>query len=174
MLKHYLVIALLAISGAAFAKTTIGPDLSVKDRQFIEKVASGNMAEIKLARLALDKSQSPTVRQYAQMIIDDHEKAAKELKTIAREEKFPEPTTMDTEHQKLYDKLATESGKDFDKDYMKLMVKEHDKTIDDFQKASNELTNPELKSFVTKTLPTLKEHKEHAKSDVDTVKKEKE
>jgi putative membrane protein len=172
MLKHYVVIAVLAISGAAFAKTTMGPDLSVKDRQFIEKVASTNMAEIKLARLALDKSQNTTVRKYAQMIIDDHEKSGKELKTIAHDEKFPEPTTMDTEHQKAYDKLATETGKDFDTDYMKFMVKDHDKTIDDFQKASNELTNPELKSFASKTLPTLKEHKEHAKSDTSAVKKE--
>lgn len=163
---------LVLCAGLAFAKNnTVGGDLTVKDRQFIERVASDNMAEIKLARLALDKSQNATVDKYAKMIIDDHEKASKELKTIAREEKFPEPTSMDTEHQQNYDKLATLTGKDFDSAYMKMMVKDHDKAIDTFQKASNELNNADLKQFATKTLPTLKEHKEAAKTDMDAMKK---
>jgi putative membrane protein len=163
---------LVLCAGLAFGKNnTVGGDLTVKDRQFIEQVASTNMAEIKMARLALDKSQDATVRKLAQMLIDDHERSGKQLKSIASDEKFPEPTSMDTADQQKYDKLAALTGKDFDTEYLKMTVKDHDQTIQEFQKASNTLSNADLKSFATKTLPTLKEHKEMAKTDLDAAKK---
>jgi putative membrane protein len=172
MMRNLVTGVLVLCAGLAFAKTnTVGGDLTVKDRQFIEQVASTNLAEIKLARLALDKSESATVRTYAQTVIDDHEKAAGQLKTIAKDEKFPEPTSMETLDQQSYDKLSTLTGKDFDTEYMKLMVKGHEKAIDTFQKASNQLSNPELKQFAAKTLPTLKEHKDMAKTDMDSMNK---
>ena len=148
----------------------MGPDLSVADRKFVEKVASDNMAEVKMARLALDKSTMPEVKKYAQTIIDDHEKAENELRSIVKPENFPLPNQIETGQQQTMDKLQAMNGKKFDKEYLKEMVKSHDQAIDTFQKASNELTNDQLRNYATRTLPTLKEHREMAKSDMDSIK----
>src|SRR6187455_1541579 len=42
------------------------------DRDFIQEVTRGNLAEIDLARTASDKSTSTDVKQFAQMMVTDH------------------------------------------------------------------------------------------------------
>jgi putative membrane protein len=41
------------------------------------------------------------------------------------------------------------------------MVSDHDKTVSAFEEASSKLKDPTLKAFVDKTLPVLRQHKEH-------------
>src|SRR3954451_15189360 len=142
MIKHLSLVGCLLASTVAFAQTRdqaggsmnkkVGGDMTVKDRQFVENVATSNLAEIKLSKLALQKAMSPEVKKYAQMIIDDHEKAGKELKSIAKSENMATPDTLDSMHAHEYDRLSALSGKDFDREYMQLMVKDHDKTVDLF------------------------------------------
>ena len=63
----------------------------------------------------------------------------------------------------MVDKLSGLSGEEFDQEYMKMMVKDHNKDINTFQKASENLTDPAVKEFASKTLPVLKEHQQMAK-----------
>jgi predicted outer membrane protein len=122
--------AAVLLAAPALAETNT---LAVKDRQFIEKAASGGLAEIKMARLALDKAQSNEVRTFAQRMIDDHSKANDRLKEIATKNGMMLPTSLDSEDQKIYEKLALMSGREFDKQYMKVMKKDHDKDVKDFE-----------------------------------------
>jgi putative membrane protein len=135
-------------------------DLTVPERKFVEKATSDNLADIELGRLALEKSQSPEVKNYAQMLVDDHKKSLDKLKTIANDQKFPVPTSATTRAQADYDRLAKLDGADFDREFKKLMDKRHDEALQTFQKASNEVQNPDLKSYINQTLPMMKEHKE--------------
>jgi len=50
------------------------------------------------------------------------------------------------------------------------MVKDHNKDVDMFEKASNDLKDTELKSFAVKTLPTLKMHQSAIKAIQDGMK----
>lgn len=54
--------------------------------------------------------------------------------------------------------LQTKSGAEFDKDYVDVMVKDHKKAVDLFEKASKDAKDAEMKAFATETLPTLKSH----------------
>ena len=56
------------------------------------------------------------------------------------------------------------TGKNFDKDFMNMMVKDHKATIDDFEKASKNTKDPDVKAWVDKTLPTLRMHLDSAKA----------
>jgi putative membrane protein len=144
--------------------------LSVPDRKFIERAASDNIAEIEIARLALDQSKNEQVRAFAQMIIDDHEKALDRLKSIANDNDFPIPTEAATKQLDEYRRLAKLSGIDFDREYMKLMSKEHDQAVDAFNKATREVNNPDLREYAQKTLPTLMEHHARAQSLLKLIK----
>lgn len=168
--------AALLMAAPALAQKETHTDsgkLSVKDKQFIELAASRGMAEVKMGRLALDKAQSSEVRQFAQQMVEDHTKANDKLKSIAQRYQMTVPTTMDTEDQKNYEKLAMMSGKDFDKEYAKIQKQGHDKVIREFEKASNEVDNPQLREFAQTTLPTIKQHDEHAKTLTTDTKREK-
>jgi putative membrane protein len=168
--------AALLMAAPALAQKEIQTEsskLTVKDKQFIELAASQGLAEVKMARLALDKAQSNEVRQFAQQMVEDHTRANDKLKSIAQRYSMPVPTTMDSEDQATYEKLAMMTGKEFDKQYAKIQKKGHDRVISEFEKASNDLDNPTLREFAQTTLPTIKMHDEQAKTLKTDTKKEK-
>src|SRR5690349_5799966 len=106
--------SLLVGTSARADKTSSTEKTSVADRTFVEKAASGGMAEVKMGKLAVDKGTSPTVKQFGQKMVDDHSKANDELKSIASKKNLTLPTEVDSKHQAAYDKLAKLSGSDFD------------------------------------------------------------
>src|SRR5688572_26584998 len=53
------------------------------DKDFMLSAASGGVAEVEMARIALEKSESRAVKDHAQMMINDHTKANDELRRIA-------------------------------------------------------------------------------------------
>ena len=55
------------------------------DRDFIQKAASGGMAEIQVAQLAQQRANSPQVKEFANRVIADHTQANNELRQIAQQ-----------------------------------------------------------------------------------------
>jgi putative membrane protein len=53
---------------------------------------------------------------------------------------------------------------------MKMMVDDHKKDIDDFEKCSKDAKDPELQALATKALPILREHLDAAKRINDALK----
>jgi putative membrane protein len=94
-------------------------------QRFVEKASLVNMAEIQLGQLAVERAQDPQVKQFAQTMIDDHTKAQEQLKNVASSQNIPVPSSIDSKHQKLHDKLAKLQGAEFDRAYMDAMVDGH-------------------------------------------------
>jgi putative membrane protein len=163
--------ALVALSPSCLAQTaTPNVDtgskkmLSSADTSFAMKAAQGGLAEVQLGQLAVNKASNPAVKQFGQRMIDDHTKANDQLKQIAQEQNITLPETLNAKDQALHDKLQNLSGPQFDKEYMKAMVKDHEEDIKEFEKESDKGKDPAIKSFASQTLPTLKEHLEMAKT----------
>src|SRR5437762_3330254 len=51
---------------------TAGAGVSTSDKNFVNDIMSDGMAEVELSRLGKDRAASPEVKQFAQMMIDDH------------------------------------------------------------------------------------------------------
>jgi putative membrane protein len=66
-------------------------------------------------------------------------------------------------------RLEALSGAQFDQAYAMEMVTEHTNAISQFETASQTLTDPKLKRFAERTLPTLREHYEMAQDLVNKV-----
>lgn len=137
-------------------------DMSMKvsntDKSFVMKAAAGGMAEVELGNLALKQASSNEVKQFAQRMIDDHGKANQELKQYADSKSITLPAAMGDSHKKLFDKLSKLSGAAFDREYMNEMLKDHEKDVALFERESKSGKDAELKAWVDKTLPTLREH----------------
>jgi putative membrane protein len=65
---------------------------------------------------------------------------------------------MGPKHQKLMDRLSGLSGAEFDREFMKQMVKDHEDAVSDFQKQSTRGKDSDIRAFAARTLPTLQEH----------------
>jgi putative membrane protein len=128
------------------------------DKKFVKEAAIGGMAEVELGKLAQQKASSDAVKQFGQKMVNDHSKANEELKAAATKDGLELPTELDKKHQKLMDKLSKLSGPEFDKAYIKNMVKDHKKDVSEFQDEASKGTMPGIKEFAQKTLPTLEQH----------------
>jgi putative membrane protein len=133
------------------------------DKDFMMKAAQGGMAEVMLGQIASSKGTSPDVKNFGNRMVSDHGKANDELKQLAQNKGMALPADVDDESKKMSDKLSTLSGKDFDKAYINGMVDDHEKDVKEFEKASTDAKDPDLKAWVTKTLPTLQDHLKMAK-----------
>lgn len=133
--------------------------MSEDDMEFAKMASMGNAAEIKTARLALERSNNPEVKKFAKMIIKDHTKAGKELQKIAMRHDMSQPNALNEEQMEEYNKLQAATGADFDKMYIEHAgLEDHQKMIELFQNEADNGKDPALKAFAMKTLPTLKEH----------------
>ena len=139
------------------------------DAEFAVAATSGGMMEVELGNYAQQNAASQRVKDFGAMMVKDHTAAGDELKSMARQKNVTLPETMSNDHQKKTDDLNKKTGKDFDKAYMKAMVDGHQSTVNDFEKASKDTKDADVKAWVDKTLPTLKMHLDSAKAIQKTL-----
>ena len=143
------------ISSLAFA------DVSKKDQEFFTKAAGGGMYEVEAGKLAQSKGQSDSVKSFGAMLVKDHGAANDELKALAAKKGAALPLEIPADKQKKLDKLS--SAKNFDREFVnEVGLHDHKADIALFEKTSKGADDAEVKAFASKTLPTLKAHREHA------------
>lgn len=126
--------------------------------KFAVSAADAGLMEVQLATLALSKATSGKVKEFAQMMLDDHTKANEELKALAQKKNITLPTSLSDKQQKKYTEMSEKTGADFDKEYCDLMVKDHKDVVEMFKKAQENSKDPELKAWASEKLPTLEHH----------------
>jgi len=148
----------------AMGEQTGMANMTSQDHDFIMDAAMGGMMEVELGRIAAQNGASEAVKQFGQRMVDDHSKANEELMTLATSKGITLPTTLDEKHKEHLTKFSSMTGADFDRAYGKEMLSDHRKDVSEFEKQSTKGTDPDLKAFATKTLPTLREHLQMAES----------
>ena len=121
------------------------------------------MLEVELGAKAAQMGTSPDVKTFGNHMVNDHSKADAELKDLASRKGVTLPTQLDSDHRKKIEDLTKLSGAKFDSEYAKDMVDDHEEDVSEFEKASKDLKDPDLRQWAAKTLPTLKSHLEMAK-----------
>ena len=134
------------------------------DQRFISEAAQDGRAEVELGQLAAKKSSDPAVKRFAQKVVTDHSKANQQLESLPEAGQVAQSANVSEDKRRTMDDLANLSGKDFDRKYIDEMVSDHEQAVSRFQDAASTASDPQVKQFATKTLPTLKQHLEMAKS----------
>jgi len=140
--------------------------MASKDTKSLTNAAQGGQLEVDLGKLATEKGSSDDVKKFGQKMVDDHGKANDELKQLATDKGVDLTKAMDAamkKSEKQKDTLSKKDGAAFDKAYMSMMVKDHEKDVKEFEEASKNAEDADLKAWAAKTLPTLQEHLTMAK-----------
>ena len=153
------------INANATAQTTPATTAPAKrsDNGFVNTVAVDGIAEVELGHLAMQKAKNPEVKQFAQRMVTDHSKANVELKQLASNKNVTLPAEPNAQQKADKDRLSKLSGAEFDREYMSLMANAHDKAVAAFEDEARDGKEADVKTWATKTLPTLKEHQALAK-----------
>ncbi|HEU0154679.1 MAG TPA: DUF4142 domain-containing protein [Stellaceae bacterium] len=152
----------LAAAGPALAQPA-PVTLKQPDQDFLTKASEGNISEIKLGQLAQERGSSSQVKQFGERMVNDHKKAQQELDTAMKGASVVAPDHVSKDAADLYDKLAKETGADFDRDYMQAMVNDHQDDINAFKDEAQNGKMAQLRSYAKNTLPTLQDHLKSAK-----------
>jgi len=144
----------------------MGQPLSNADRQFILAAIAGSDREVQLGELAKEMGQSQAVKELGARLVQDHTKAALELRRLAASHAVSvaqAPTTTGAQNQSL-EYLAKVPRAVFDKEFLDAMAKDHEKDVAEFEQMSKQAQDADLKAWVARTLPTIQDHLRAVKS----------
>src|SRR5437588_1195816 len=141
-----------ANSDAPKAKASASPagkaasKLSAADKTFMMNAAKGGMMEVEWGKLAAQNGQSADVKKFGNRMVTDHSKANSDLMALAKEEGVTLPGAKSLGKWKS------------DKDYMEMMVKDHQADLAEFQKEAQSGTDADLKAFAARGAKLVSTH----------------
>jgi putative membrane protein len=126
--------------------------------KFVKKAAQGGLFEVLLGDTARQRANTEQVRDFANLMVIDHNDANQKLKNAIQNMDIKIPAGLEKKYLDILQNLGKKTGSDFDKEYMNLMVKDHKEDVNEFIKAEKNLPAGALKSWVSNTLPVIKRH----------------
>ena len=167
--RKYLVVGLTLLFAAAVGGCNRGDGvraaredetavISPAEQDFVMKAERDHLAEIHLARMALQKSQNEGVRDYAETIVRDHTGGLEKLNELMRRYNVPQAVDPASETRQESDRFATLSPPEFDREYVNLTVANHQRAIELFRQQAATAQNPDIKECAEEMLPTLDDH----------------
>jgi len=151
-------------NSATAARTADKDVLTTDEQQIAMKIEQSHIGEMDLSRLAMDRASNKDVKDYADMLVDDHEKALKDMNGILKDKHAMDASAEQkpADGKAEMDKLQGMSGAAFDTEYMNAMVADHQKTLNELQANSAMVQNPDLKDYVNDLTKTVNKHLEKA------------
>ena len=131
---------------------------SPQDMVFVKTALEGGMAEVQLGQIALQKSNDANVKQFAQKMVDDHTKMGDQMKLLAQQIGVKIPDGPSKKDKATIAKLQELNGDEFDKAYMKDMVKDHKTDLNDFKIEATSGSNPVVMNAATQGSQIISQH----------------
>jgi putative membrane protein len=155
----------MSLGLAATAAQAEGPT----DPQIAAIVVTANQVDIDAGKLALSKSHTKEIREFAQRMITDHTGVNKSAVDLVTKLKVtPEDNTtsqsLKSGGEENLKNLKTLKGAAFDKSYIDHEVAYHEQVLNAVDKVLiPNATNAELKALLVQVRPAFVAHLEHAK-----------
>jgi putative membrane protein len=134
-----------------------------QDRDFLERASEGNNAEVSIGNLVNGNALRGEVVSLGKLVAADHVAAQNQLAAIATAKQISLTTSLG-EHQANYDRLVDRKGDEFDPEFVKVMIEEHDQALELFKGEAKNGVDRELKAYAAAMVPKLETHLAHAKA----------
>jgi len=128
------------------------------DTKFLQEEIAAGVALVKLAKLGETQANDAEVRAFAATIATDHTKTNAELATLAQSKEIQVTSEFDSQHASNYEKLEGETGADFDKEFLAVVISDHKKSVKNFEAAAEEAEDSQVKQWAADMLPKLRAH----------------
>ena len=160
-----LSLAITCNSGIAQTNDMQG-QLSSKDYKFVKEAAKSGQMDITLGQIATQNAEDPAVHDFGAKMVQDCQAANADLTKILAQKGAAVSGAPGWLDKRIIDHLQGLKGGEFDKAYMKDMVKYHQEDIKVFQEEAANGEDADIRNFANTTLPTLQEHLRTAQ-DID-------
>jgi putative membrane protein len=132
--------------------------LAPAERDFALQAASKGLYEVEVSRLAASRAQNPAVRNFAQAMVVHYTQSNSELVALMNARGIATPHTLtDDKSAKLQRLGALPPSEAFDNGYIRVVgIEEHQEAIATLEKARGEVNDPELRAWIERNLPVLR------------------
>lgn len=158
-----------ALDGTTTTETAVDSGVT----NFVEKASLANMYGIEAGKIALERSQVQSVKDFAKMMVDGHSAGLAELTTLSTAAVVTPPSALDNDHMGKLDALRKASVEDFDDVYIDQQTGAHENTLNLMKDFASNGKDPRLQAFASKMAPTVEQHLTTVKaldqSDADDV-----
>jgi predicted outer membrane protein len=128
-----------------------------EERRFLKDAAASSRFEAEASRMALGKSSDPGVRLMAATLINHHASVSNELLHMLHGRGMAAPM-LANDQRKILNRLGKLHGGKFDRQYLQeVALKYQQEDVQFYEKASLVATEPRLKAWIDRTLPTLRD-----------------
>jgi len=163
--------AAVAVLGLALplAAQAAGDMKTPTAQEYVDKAAIGDMFEIQSSQLALQKSQDDDVRDFAQMMVEDHNKSTSMIKNAVTESgaNLEIPDSMDRKHEDMLKSLQQTPSGDFDEAYLNIQYDAHQEALQLHRSYANGGDDDALQNAAEMIVPVIEEHIDHLKEIMD-------
>jgi len=128
------------------------------DKMFVLHAGIGNQFEIDLARQIQQKAQNSQVKQLAQHILDDHQKANEQLQRVAQQVNVRLPQTLPEEKRDMIQILTSLPPDEMEKHYVTAMQADHAADLIKYRATAQMSQNQGVKEYAQQQLPALSQH----------------
>jgi putative membrane protein len=138
----------------------VSAEMTATTRGFISMAAISDMYEVTAGKIALQRSSSPAVKEFAQKMVDAHTRTSEKLKGLisANDITVTPPAHVDDLHQGLLDDLRAAKAGDFDHRYISQQIAAHKAADTLFTGYAKDGDLGALKRFATETDSDIKMH----------------
>jgi len=153
-----------------------GGTVSQELQEGLQKLHAANQAEVQLGTLAQQSAGSSQVKAFGRQMVADHGKNDQQLATMARSlgvslqgDAFQQ---KQQEGQDMRKEVQGKTGREFDRAYTDLMVKDHEKDareVGELARQAREAGQSQLAAFLSATEQKMKGHLTHVQALRDTA-----
>lgn len=130
-----------------------------QDMVFLARAMQSDMLEISASQLALQQASDPQVRQFAQLMVQDHTQNSAELKQLAASKGMTTQPGLLPADMATLQKLQAAQGAGFDRMYVEMVaVRAHAEAVALFDQQAAQGADREVRAFAAQKLPTLQHH----------------
>lgn len=126
-------------------------------RDFLQKALQGDNSEMMLGQIAERSGSSRMVREYGATLVRDHAKARAQVLAVGRHYGLRDDRQPAPEASQERQKLAGMRGDEFDREFARYMVHDHENDIADFRDEAGE-HHGQVSRLAESQLPTLEKH----------------
>jgi putative membrane protein len=132
------------------------------DREFIIEAEKSNIQERVLGRMAEERAQNTDVKDYGKMMARDHNNALQNLVELMDKYGIAQPKTLPEDRTDAISRLQSLSGDAFDREFISVMVQDHQKAINTFRQKAETAENTDVRDYAKNMLPALERHLQDA------------
>ncbi len=161
-IRTAIVAALIAGAGLsvlpAMAQTAPATRASLSAEEYARRQAQGELFEIAISQLVLDKSEDQGVRAFAEQMVTAHSASLEKLRTASGTMAALLPTALDSTQQTALFRLENISGMKFNMEYMQMQADGHKAALDLNRRYASGGTDPALRQYASDSVPMIQDH----------------